>query len=168
MEEAGEKSAQSLSFGLKRREATPEDAPLIVGWFATRLEQVWWGGPTVPDPLTVDWLLGQFTLGRYWVWCDGADVIQAMAGLKAMDGGLAWLNRFGIAPVMRGRGLAVELMEEVIEIARRRGDNRMGLGVDGSNQIARRVYHRLEFLPVSERVAAEDPSGISITMQRDL
>jgi GNAT superfamily N-acetyltransferase len=91
-----------------------------------------------------------------------------MAGLKAMDGGLAWLNRFGIAPVMRGRGLAVELMEEVIEIARRRGDNRMGLGVYGSNQIARRVYDRLEFLPTSERVAEEDPSGKSITMQRDL
>jgi hypothetical protein len=44
----------------------------------------------------------------------------------------------------------------------------MGLGVYGSNQIARRVYDRLEFLPVSERVAEEDPSGKSITMQRDL
>ena len=169
MEEAGEEPAKSLSFGLKRREAIAEDAPVIVGWFATRLEQVWWGGPTVPDPLTVDWLLSPVHLEPLvGLNCDGADVIQAMAGLKAMDGGLAWLNRFGIAPVMRGRGFAMELMEEVIEIARRRGDSRMGLGVYGSNQIARRVYDRLGFLSVSERVAAEDPSGISITMQRDL
>jgi GNAT superfamily N-acetyltransferase len=168
MEEAGEKSAQPLSLGLKRREATAGDASTIIGWFPTRLEAVWWGGRAVPDPLTADWLVDQFGQGRYWVWCDGQGVIQAVAGLRAMDRGLAWLNRFGIAPAMRGRGLAAELMDEVIGIARRRGDSRMGLGVYGSNRIARRVYDRLGFLPVSERVAAEDPSGVSITLQMDL
>ncbi|HEX4273209.1 MAG TPA: GNAT family N-acetyltransferase [Rhizomicrobium sp.] len=157
-----------MSFALKRREATPEDASAIIGWFPTRLEQVWWGGPTVPDPLTAEWLVEQFGLGRYWVWCSGQGVLQAVAGLRAMDGGLAWLNRFSIAPATRGQGLAAELMDEIIEIARRRGDNRMGLGVYGSNQIARRVYDRLGFSAVGERVAAEDPSGVSITMQRDL
>ena len=168
MEEAGAQSAKPLSFELKRREAVAADAQTIIGWFPTRLEQVWWGGPTVPDPLIADWLVGQFGLGRYWVWCDGQGVAQAMAGLKAMDGGVAWLNRVGIAPAMRGRGLGAELMDEIIEIARRRGDSRMGLGVYGSNRIARRVYDKFGFATVSERVAAEDPSGVSITMQRDL
>ena len=168
MEKAGQEPAQPLSFGLKRREATPADALTIIGWFPTRLEAVWWGGPTVPDPLIADWLIEQFGQGRYWVWCDGQGAIQAIAGLRAMEGGLAWLNRFGIAPAMRGRGLAAELMDEVIEIARRRGDSRMGLGVYGSNHVARRVYDRLGFLPVSERAATEDPSGRSITMHCDL
>lgn len=153
---------------LKRREATAEDAQVVIAWFSTRLETVWWGGPTVPNPLTVQWLVDQFALGRYWVWLDGQGVIQAVAGLRAMDGGMAWLNRFGIAPAMRGQGLAAELMGEIIDIARRRGDSRIGLGVYGSNRIARRVYDRLGFEPISERVADEDPSGISITMQRDL
>lgn len=168
MEEAGAEPTQPLIPGLKRREATAGDALAIIAWFPTRLETVWWGGPTVPDPLTADWLVEQFTLGRYWVWHDGQGVIRAVAGLKAMDGGMAWLNRFAVTPAMRGRGLGMELMDEIIGIARRRGDSRMGLGVYGSNDIARRIYDRLGFLPVRERVAAEDPSGISITMQRDL
>jgi ribosomal-protein-alanine N-acetyltransferase len=166
MEKASKKPAQPLN--LKRREATANDAPTIIGWFPTRLEAVWWGGRAVPDPLTADWLVDQFGQGRFWVWCDGEGAIHAVAGLRAMEGGLAWLNRFGIAPAMRGQGLAAELMDEVIEIARRRGDHRMGLGVYGSNHIARRVYDRLGFLPIGERAAAEDPSGVSITMQCEL
>ena len=168
MEEAGQEPTQPLTPGLKRREAVAEDAQVIIAWFGTRLETVWWGGPTVPDPLTAQWLVDQFALGRYWVWCDTLGVIQALAGLKAMDGGVAWLNRFAIAPGMRGRGFAAALMDEVIEIARRRGDSRMGLGVYGSNQIARRVYDKFDFQTVSERIAAEDPSGVSLTMHRDL
>src|ERR1700744_5919607 len=159
MEKAREEPAQSLSPGLKRREATPADAPIIVGWFPTRLEAVWGGGLAVPDPLTADWLVDQFGQGRYWVWCDGQGAIQAVAGLRALEGRLAWLNRFGIAPAMRGQGLAAELMDEVMEIARRRGDHRMGLGVYGSTHIARRVYDRLGFLPIGERAGAGEHSG---------
>ena len=89
---------------LRRREATEADATVIVGWFPTRRDAVWWGGPTVSDPLTAEWLVAQFAGGAFWVWTDRDNVIQAMAGLEAMSDGTAYLNRFGIAPAMRGKG----------------------------------------------------------------
>ena len=150
---------------LRRREATDEDATVIVGWFLTRRDTVWWGGPTVSDPLTAEWLIAQFPPGAFWVWTDRDNAIQAMAGLKAMPDGTAYLNRFAIAPAMRGKGLSARLMAELIGIARTRGDTAMSLWVYGSNTIARRVYDRLGFRIVAQREAPEDVSGVSIRMR---
>ena len=122
----------------------------------------------VTYPLTPVWLVEQFALGSCRVWVDGDSVIQAMAGLRPLEGGVAWLNRFGIAPAMRGQGRAAGMMQELIRIARDRGDRQMSLGVHASNQIARRVYDRLGFLSVSERAAPEDASGVSIVMRLEL
>jgi GNAT superfamily N-acetyltransferase len=171
VEEAGEEPAESvtpeLSLGLARRAATNEDAAVIVSWFPTRRDAVWWGGPTVSDPLTAEWLVAQFASGPFWVWTDRDNVIQAMAGLKAMADGTAYLNRFAIAPAMRGKGLSARLMAELIAIARERGDTAMSLWVYGSNRIARRVYERLGFATVGARDAGEDASGVSINMRLD-
>lgn len=78
------------------------------------------------------------------------------------------LNRFAIAPAMRGKGLAASLVREVMDIARSRGDSAMSLWVYGSNTIARRVYDELGFNVAGQRVAEEDASGVSFRMQRDL
>ena len=150
---------------LRRRDATDADAAIIVGWFPTRRDAVWWGGPTVSDPLTAEWLIAQFPSGAFWVWTNRDNVIQAMAGLKAMADGTAYLNRFAIAPAMRGNGLSARLMAELIAIARERGDTAMSLWVYGSNRIARRVYDRLGFRIVAQREATEDASGVSINMR---
>jgi ribosomal protein S18 acetylase RimI-like enzyme len=82
-----------------------------------------------------------------------------------MSDGTAYLNRFGIAPAMRGKGLSARLMAELIAIARTRGDTAMSLWVYGSNTIARRVYDRLGFRVVAQREAEEDASGVSINMR---
>ena len=150
---------------LTRRDATDQDAAVIVGWFPTRRDAVWWGGPTVSDPLTAEWLVAQFASGPFWVWTDRDDVIQAMAGLKAMPDGMAYLNRVATAPSIRGKGLSARLMAELIAIARTRGDTAMSLWVYGSNTIARRVYDRLGFRVVAQREAEEDASGVSINMR---
>jgi GNAT superfamily N-acetyltransferase len=165
VEEAGEKSAESVTPDLTRRDATEADAAVIVGWFPTRRDAVWWGGPTVSDPLTAEWLVAQFAGGDFWVWIDPDEVIQAMAGLKAMSDGTAYLNRFAVAPAMRGKGLSAGLMAELIGIARERGDTAMSLWVYGSNRTARRVYDRLGFRIVTQRDAAEDASGVSLNMR---
>jgi ribosomal-protein-alanine N-acetyltransferase len=110
----------------------------------------------------------QFAAGAFWVWTDRDNVIQAVAGLKAMPAGTAHLNRFGIAPAMRGKGLSAGLMTELMEIARIRGDTSMSLWVYGSNTIARRVYDRLGFRIVTQRAAQEDASGVSINMRLEL
>jgi ribosomal protein S18 acetylase RimI-like enzyme len=62
----------------------------------------------------------------------------------------------------------VGLMQEIIEIARQRGDTEISLGVYGSNHIARRVFDRLGFRMVGERAAKEDASGISVIMRLEL
>jgi ribosomal protein S18 acetylase RimI-like enzyme len=165
VEEAGEKSTESVTHGLARRDATDADAAVIVGWFPGRRDAVWWGGPTVSDPLTAQWLIAQFAGSAFWVWTDRDNVIQAMAGLKAMPDGTAYLNRFAVAPAARGKGLSARLMAELIGIARDRGDTAMSLWVYGSNTIARRVYDRLGFRIVTQRDAAEDASGVSINMR---
>lgn len=154
--------------GLARYEARDEDAAVIVGWFPSRRDAVWWGGPTVCDPLTAEWLVAQFASSSFWVWTDRDNVIQAMAGLKAMPDGTAYLNRFAIAPAMRGKGLSARLMAELIGIARTRGDTAMSLWVYGSNTIARRVYDRLGFGIVTQRDVPEDASGMSINMRLEL
>ena len=154
-----------LTLGLARREATDADAAVIVGWFPTRRDAVWWGGPSVCDPLTAEWLVAQFPSGAFWIWTDRDNVIQAMAGLKAMPDGTAYLNRFAVAPAMRGKGLSARLMAELIAIAGTRGDTAMSLWVYGSNTIARRVYDRLGFRVVAQRDAEEDASGVSINMR---
>jgi ribosomal protein S18 acetylase RimI-like enzyme len=166
VEKAREEPAESVTH-LTRRDASAEDAAVIVGWFPSRRDAVWWGGPTVSDPLTAQWLITQFAAGAFWVWTDPDNVIQAMAGLKTMDG-TAHLNRFGIAPALRGQGLSARLMAELIEIARDRGDTAMSLWVYGSNMIARRVYDRLGFRIVTQRDAQEDASGMSINMRLEL
>ena len=164
MEEAREKSA-GLIPGFTRRDATDADAAIIVGWFPSRRDAVWWGGPTVADPLTAEWLVAQFPAGDFWVWTDQDNIVQAMAGLKAMADGTAYLNRFAIAPAARGKGLSARLMAELVGIARTRGDTAMSLWVYGSNTIARRVYDRLGFRIVTQRDAEEDASGVSINMR---
>lgn len=163
MEAARQQSAESLT----RREAKPEDAAVIVGWFPTRRDAVWWGGPTVPDPLRADWLVEQFAAGFFWVWTDDSDSVQAVAGLKTIEG-CAYLNRFGMAPAMRGQGLSNKLMTELIEIARRRGDAAMTLWVYGANNVARRVYDRWGFRQIGQRDAPEDKSGVSFKMRLEL
>jgi hypothetical protein len=79
VEEAGEKSTEpvtpGLTLDLARRDASDEDAAVIVGWFPTRRDAVWWGGPTVSDPLTAEWLIAQFPSGAFWVWTDRDNVI---------------------------------------------------------------------------------------------
>jgi ribosomal protein S18 acetylase RimI-like enzyme len=163
-----EEARQKPTEPLKRREASPEDAAIIVSWFPTRRDAVWWGGPTVSNPLTVEWLVEQFAAGAFWAWTDRDGTIQAMAGMKAVAAGTAYLNRFAIAPAMRGQGLSARLMAELIEIARNRGDTSLSLFVYGSNHVARRLYDRMGFKIVSQRDASEDASGVSINMRLEL
>ncbi len=56
-----------------------------------------------------------------------------------------------VAPSSRRQGLAAALVEAAIAEARARGARRMVLEVRESNHPARRLYHRLGFLPVGTR-----------------
>jgi ribosomal protein S18 acetylase RimI-like enzyme len=153
---------------LERRQAYSADAANIVGWFSTAAEATSWGGPKVPQPLTAEWLAGEFEKGNYWVWIDQSDKIGGIFGLIFPGDGLAHLIRFAIAPELRGRRLAKGLMEEIKELARSLRAKQLSLWVYGSNHVARHVYDEMGFQLFGERVAAEDPSGVSHKMRLDL
>jgi ribosomal protein S18 acetylase RimI-like enzyme len=50
-------------------------------------------------------------------------------------------------------------------LARSRGAKQLSLGVYGSNRIARHIYDNMGFQVFEERVAEEDPSGVSYQMR---
>lgn len=121
----------------------------------------------MPEPLTAEWLAGEFDNGNYWVWIDQRE-IAGVFGLVFLEDGVAHLTRFAIAPELRGRRLAKGLMEEIKEVARSLGAKQLSLNVYGSNQVARHVYDEMGFRLFGERVAAEDPSGVSHKMRLNL
>jgi len=59
-------------------------------------------------------------------------------------------------------------MEEIKGLARSLGAKQLSLAVYGSNQTARHIYNQMGFQVVGERVAVEDPSGVSLKMRLNL
>ena len=155
-------------YELERRTALSTDAATVVSWFPTRAEAILWGGPNVPDPLTSPWLEQEFQKHKHWVWVDRTGDIQGVFALVLRDEGLLRLARFALSPSARGQGSSKRLVEETIALARSLGAKQLCLAVYGSNRIARRVYDSVGFRIFEERVAKEDPSGMSYEMLIDL
>jgi ribosomal protein S18 acetylase RimI-like enzyme len=153
---------------LERRQALPGDADEIVCWFSSAAEATLWGGPQVPAPLTSQWLAQEFERGGYWVWLGADGKPQGVFGLVFLEDNLVHLARFALAPDLRGRGLARGCLEEIKNLARSLGAERLSLGVYGSNRIAIHIYKTMGFHLAGERAATEDPSGVSFMMKLDL
>lgn len=153
---------------LERRKARASDAVFIYPWFPAHLDAVMWAGPKVPDPLTVEWLSSEFRSAVHWVWVDEDDTPQAMFKLLYPEPGRAHLTRFGVAPAMRGKGLARGLIEEIADEAYEAGANHLTLNVYASNPRARHIYDQLDFRVVEENDSTNDPGGPSVHMRLDL
>jgi ribosomal protein S18 acetylase RimI-like enzyme len=141
---------------LERRKALASDAAVVHSWFPTHLDAVIWAGPKVPDPFTAEWLAKEFKTDPHWVWVDDDDTAQAVFKLIYHDGGRAHLTRFGVAPAMRGKGLARGMMEEIADEAYEAGADHLTLNVYASNPRARHIYEQLGFVVVSENDPAND------------
>jgi ribosomal protein S18 acetylase RimI-like enzyme len=161
-----------MAHALHRRLALPSDAQRVVSWFPTRASAILWGGPAVPNPLTAAWLaqcIEAFDTVRYHVWVDASSVVQGVFTLRFQEEGRARFGRFALSPEFRGQGLARDLVEEIISVARSGGAKQLSLGVYGSNQIAKRVYESAGFKIGGERPAeGEDLSGVPLEMKLDL
>jgi ribosomal protein S18 acetylase RimI-like enzyme len=153
---------------LERRAACSTDAESIVLWFPTKAEAISWAGPEVPEPLTSTWLAQQFETHSYWVWVDHDVEIKGVFGLVFLEEGSARLVRFALSPTLRGQRLAKQLVGEIIALAQSLGVKQLSLNVYGSNRIARHVYDGSGFRVFGERIADEDPSGVSYEMRLDL
>ena len=152
----------------ERRKARASDAVFVYPWFPTHADAVTWAGPLVPDPFTVEWLAKEFQTAVHWVWVDDDDTPQAMFKLLNPEPGRAHLTRFGIAPAMRGKGLAAGLMQEIADEAYEAGADHLTLNVYASNPRARHIYDKLGFYVVKENDPAVDPGGPSTHMRWDL
>ena len=152
---------------LERRKARPSDAEIVHTWFPTHLDAVIWAGPKVPNPLTAAWLAKEFKADTHWVWVDDDDTPQAMFVLRDRDG-CAHLARFGLAPAMRGKGLARGMIQEIADEAYEAGADCLTLKVYLNNARARHIYDEMGFRVIETFDGAGDPGGPGVRMRLEL
>lgn len=72
-----------------------------------------------------------------------------------------YLAELYVVPDMRGRGLGRTLMEEALRVAREQGADRMEIGVDEPDHVARGLYESLGFTNSTD-------GGLMYVYERDL
>lgn len=152
------------------RTAAADDAPRIVGWFASHGEAVLWGGPKVPADFDAAWLAQEMSdpLSLYRVAHTAEGAVVGVYGLRAFpDEGRQHIQRLAVAPGVRGKGLGRRLAADAVATALARGAGRISLNVYGSNLRALGIYERLGFRAAGQRTAPEDASGVSIYMEME-
>lgn len=140
--------------------ARREDLQVLPGWFSTEAELIQWGGPQVRFPLDAGqldtmWDEGGSTPPRRLIWSGRLDSINRQeTGIVAhAQAVLDWpaakarLARIGLAPAVRGQGLAQDFLAAVIgQLAALEGFTRLELNVYSFNRPAIRLYERLGFI----------------------
>lgn len=151
------------------REAKEGDAASIVEWFTTHTEAIRWGGPAVPANFDAKWLAHEIvaTSDRYRTACVLDGTVVGVCGLRpfAQEQRLH-IQRLGVAPLYRGKGLGHLLIGDAIAAALKQDVPTISLNVYGSNVRARRLYEELGFRASKTRDAPEDASGVSVYMER--
>jgi ribosomal protein S18 acetylase RimI-like enzyme len=76
---------------------------------------------------------------------DGPVALALLGVRSGRAGDRGWVAGFGVAPWHRGRGLAVPLAADLLDVAARAGVREVSLEVLTSNTAARRTYERVGF-----------------------
>lgn len=77
-----------------------------------------------------------------------------------------FIQKVGVSPEMRGRGLGTALISERIAAAREKGFRRCVLDVAATNPGAQRLYERMGFEVTGERRLRTDDAGAKVPPQR--
>ena len=101
--------------------------------------------------------LAQGDTRTYLVAAEGKEV-AAYAGLAAMPDE-AYVQTIAVAPEHQRRGLGADLLQRLLDDARRRGIPRVGLEVRVDNAPAIAMYERFGFARVAVRKRYYQPSG---------
>ena len=96
---------------------------------------------------------------RTYLVTEEEDEVVAYAGLAAMPDE-AYVQTIGVAQAHQRRGLGATLLTALMEDAKRRGIERMGLEVRIDNEPAIRMYERFGFEAIAVRKRYYQPSGV--------
>ncbi len=138
------------------------DFQTIIDWFPSEAAPIQWGGPDVRFPLDEAQLAEMADEGRQTpplrrLWVGELDGIPAAHAQVALDWrhGVARLARIGISPSLRGRGLAVPFLQQIIRTTfADAAFERIELNVYTFNQAAIRTYRKLGFVQEGVRRSA--------------
>lgn len=92
-------------------------------------------------------------------------VLVGIGGIEIQADGCAELKRFYVAPDHRGRGVADQVMDELVQHARKYGVMRLRLETGDKQHAAMRFYARHHFAVVP-RFEPYTQSATSVCMQR--
>ena len=126
------------------------------------------------------------SLSPLWYEDDGSFLAAALLAIRGKRG---WIGGFGVAPSRRGRGVAIQLLDELVRTARSRGLESIALEVlmenapaiavyqRGGFEIARRLYSfetqmeqapaSLGFVAVAPQSLIDEPDDVRQCWQRE-
>ena len=103
---------------------------------------------------------GDAPVGDVYLWCEPVEEIEVAEAFP----GVPMLNHLEVVPAWQGRGIGTRLVRAAEDAARRRGYDRIVLGVGLDNPEAKRLYQRLGYVdwgkgPVVARWTEPDGAG---------
>jgi GNAT superfamily N-acetyltransferase len=81
-------------------------------------------------------------VGDAYLWCEPVEEVEVREAYP----GVPMLNHLEVAPEFQGQGIGTALIRAVEDAARRRGHERLVLGVGIDNPQAKRLYERLGYV----------------------
>lgn len=136
----------------KVRPRTTDDLRLVVGWVPDAGALYLFTGPRLHWPLTEFQLSDMEDHDGFTAWMLVNNQTNNPVGHFdiTLQAGTARVGRIIIAPELRGRGLARELVGHVIQQASRLGASELTLNVIIGNEPAIRAYERAGFVSTDE------------------
>jgi predicted GNAT family acetyltransferase len=130
--------------------ATAAHRPVLIEWYDAFAREV---GETAHDwSALVDDRLGHQGLH---VWETEEDGVVGLAGSSRRIAGMMRISPVYTPPEQRGRGIAAALTAAVARFARAEGADEIVLFADVANPTSNRVYQRIGFAPVDERLVVD-------------
>jgi predicted GNAT family acetyltransferase len=130
--------------------ASAEHRPVLVEWYGAFAREV--GEPDRDWGPMVDDRLGHHGLH---VWETDDDGVVGLAGITRRIAGMMRIAPVYTPPERRGRGIAAALTAAVARFAREQGADEIVLFADVANPTSNRVYQRIGFEPVDERLVVD-------------
>jgi predicted GNAT family acetyltransferase len=139
------------------RQASGDDADLVVRWAYAFHEDA-----ATPEPVNPDKIRARIELGQVWLWEDGGERVS-MASRSDPAGGVARVNMVFTPKALRGRGYASALTAYVTQLVLDDGQV-ASLYTDLANPTSNKIYQEIGYEKVDEAgiwtvIIPGDPSG---------